>query len=209
MADYADILAGYAKNYSVPVSYKVEADYSSAQELLVFKNSKTHPHGDIGDVGFKFGPQAVQQGLVTPYKHAHWDDIDANLKDPNGNWCTEYWGAMAFAINTDVVKNPPTSFKDLLTNNYKNMVGIDGDPRQATDALYAVYAAALAQSGSVDSIQPGLDFFAQLKKKGNFTPARSNEANLVKGEVGIAVMWDYLGLGFRDKYASSHPNFKV
>ena len=64
-ADYADILAGYSKNYGVPVSYKVEAEYSSAQELLVFKNSKAHPHGDIGDVGFKFGPQAVQQGLVT------------------------------------------------------------------------------------------------------------------------------------------------
>src|SRR5437588_5186041 len=116
-ADYADILAGYTKNYGVPVSYKVEAEYSSAQELLVFKNSKTHPHGDIGDVGFKFGPQAVQQGLVTPYKHAHWDEIDASLKDPKGNWCTEYWGAMAFAINTDIVKNPPTSFQDLLNND--------------------------------------------------------------------------------------------
>src|SRR5947207_5591396 len=131
-ADYVDILAGYTKNYGIPVSYKVEAEYSSAQELLVFKNSKAHPHGDIGDVGFKFGPQAVQQGLVTPYKHAHWDDIDASLKDPNGNWCTEYWGAMAFAINTDIVKNPPTSFQDLLNNDYKTMVGIDGEPRQTS-----------------------------------------------------------------------------
>src|ERR1700736_4843026 len=30
-ADYADILAGYTKNFGVPVSYKVEAEYSSAQ----------------------------------------------------------------------------------------------------------------------------------------------------------------------------------
>ncbi|MDQ6661358.1 MAG: ABC transporter substrate-binding protein, partial [Chloroflexota bacterium] len=123
-ADYADILAGYASKYT-PVEYKVEAEYSSAQELEVFKNSKKHAHGDIGDVGFKFGPTSVQQGLVTPYKHSHWDDIDASLKDPNGNWCTEYWGAQAFVINTDIVKNPPASFKDLLSGNYKNMVGID------------------------------------------------------------------------------------
>jgi len=88
-ADYKDILAGYTSHYAVPVSYKVEAEYSSAQELEVFKNSKQHPHGDIGDVGFKFGPQAVQQGLVTPYIHSHWNDIPANLKDPNGNWCTD------------------------------------------------------------------------------------------------------------------------
>jgi putative spermidine/putrescine transport system substrate-binding protein len=198
-ADYADILSNYTSKY-VPVDYKADAEYSSAQEVEVFKQSVHHPYGDIGDVGFSFGPIVIQQGLVSPYKHANWADIPDELKNPDGYWCTEYWGAQSFVVNTRVVKNPPTSFKDLLTNNYKNMIGIDGDPRQATDALYAVYSAALAQSGSTDSMQPGIDFFAQLKKKGNFTPARSNEANLSKGEVGIGVMWDYLGLGFRDKY---------
>lgn len=199
-ADYADILAGYTSHYNIPVSYKVEAEYSSAQELGVFKNSKQHPHGDIGDVGFKFGPQAVEQGLVTPYIHSQWKDIPNNLKDPDGNWCTEYYGAQAFVVNTDIVKNPPTSFKDLLNNNYKNMVGIDGDPRQANDAFLAVFTAALANGGSLDNIQPGIDFFAKLKKNGNFTVARSSDANMAKGEVAIAIMWDYLGLGFRDTF---------
>ena len=207
-ADYVDILAGYTKNFGVPVSYKVEAEYSSAQELVVFKNSKTHAHGDIGDVGFKFGPTAVQQGLVTPYKHSHWDDIDPSLKDADGNWCTEYYGAQAFVINTDIVKNPPASFTDLLNNNYKNMVGIDGDPRQANDAFLAVYSAALAHGGSLDNIQPGVDFFARLKQKGNFTVARSSDANIAKGEVAIAIMWDYLGLGYRDGYKGK-PNLQV
>ena len=46
------------------------------------------------------------------------------------------------------------------------MVGIDGDPHQANDAFIAVYSAALAQSGSMDDIQPGIDFFAQLKRRG-------------------------------------------
>jgi putative spermidine/putrescine transport system substrate-binding protein len=206
-ADYQDILAGYASKY-VPVAYQAEAQYTSAQELEVFKNSVQHPHGDVGDVGFKFGPQAVQQGLVTPYKHAYWNDVPDNLKDPNGYWCTEYYGAQAFVINTDVVKNPPTSFADLLKNDYKNMVGIDGDPRQANDAFLAVFTAALATGGSLDTIQSGIDFFAQLKKKGNFTPARSSIANITKGEVAIAIMWDYLGLGFRDQLAGK-PNLKV
>ena len=207
-ADYADILSGYTGHYNVPIAYKVEAEYSSAQELVVFKDSKTHAHGDIGDVGFKFGPQAVQQGLVTPYKHSHWDDIDASLKDAAGNWCTEYWGAMAFAINTDIVKNPPASFQDLLNNDYKNMVGIDGDPRQASDAFFAVYSAALANGGSPNNIQPGIDFFVKLKQKGNFTVARASEANIAKGEVAIAIKWDYLGLGHRDDLKGS-PHLSV
>jgi len=207
-ADYADILAGYTSRYTVPISYKVEAEYSSAQELVVFKDSKAHAHGDIGDVGFKFGPTAIQQGLVTPYIHSHWGDIDANLKDAQGNWCTEYYGAQALVINTDIVKNPPTSFADLLSNTYKNMVGIDGDPRQANDAFLAVFSAALAHGGSLDNIQPGIDFFAALKKNGNFTAARSSIANITKGEVAIAVMWDYLGLGFRDQLAGK-PHIQV
>ncbi len=206
-ADYKDILAGYASKY-VPVAYQAEAEYSSAQELEVFKNSIHHPHGDIGDVGFKFGPEAITQGLITPYKQSTWADIPDNLKDPNGYWCTEYWGTQAFIVNTDLVKTVPTSFKELLSGNYKNMVGIDGDPRQANDAFIAVYSAALAMSGSTADIQPGIDYFVQLKKKGNFTSARSNIANISKGEVAIAVMWDYLGLGFRDTLAGK-PNLQV
>ncbi|HTK06486.1 MAG TPA: extracellular solute-binding protein [Ktedonobacteraceae bacterium] len=206
-ADYADILAGYAKKY-VQIDYKAEAEYSSAQELEVFKQSKLHPHGDIGDVGFSFGPQAIAAGLVTPYKHSYWADIEDDLKDPSGNWCTEYWGTQAFVINTDLVKNPPTSFKELLAGSYKNMVGIDGDPRQATDAFNAVYSAALATSGSLNDIQPGIEYFAQLKKKGNFTSARASEANIAKGEVAIAIIWDYLGLAHRDDLKGK-PNLQV
>lgn len=207
-ANYAEILANYQAKF-VPIDYKADSEFTSAQEVEVFKQSKQHPYGDIADVGFKWGPVVIQEGLVSPYKHSHWDDIQADLKDPSGNWCTEYWGAHSFVINTDIVKNPPSSFAELLNNDYKNMVGIDADPRQATDAFMAVYSAALAKSGSIDDIQPGIDYFAQLKKKGNFTVARANEANIVKGEVAIAVIWDYLGLGYRDKYANSHPQLKV
>jgi putative spermidine/putrescine transport system substrate-binding protein len=207
-ADYKDILAGYSKNYSIPVAYQAEAEYSSAQELEVFKNSVHHPHGDIGDVGFAFGPQAIQQGLITPYKHAQWNDIPDELKDPDGYWCTEYWGTQAFVVNTDKVADVPTSFKDLTNPAYKNMIGIDGDPRQATDAFLAVYSAALAVSGSLDDITPGIEFFKNLKQIGNFTAARSDIAHVTTGEVAIGVMWDYLGLGFRDQLAGK-PNLKV
>jgi len=206
-ADYSEMLAGYSSKY-VSVQYKAEAEYSSAQEVEVFKNSVHHPHGDIADVGFVWGPKVIQQGLVSPYKHSHWGDVPNNLKDPAGNWCVEYWGAQSFVINTDIVKNPPTSFAELLSGNYKNMVGIDGDPRQATDALMAVYSAALAKSGNTTDIQPGIDYFAALKKNGNFTPARASLANMTKGEVAIGIMWDYLGLGFRDSLAGK-SNLKV
>lgn len=206
-ANYKEMLAGYSAKY-VPVEYQAEALFSSAQQLEVFIRSKSHAQGDISDAGFKFGSRARTQGLVAAYKHAHWADIPDDLKDPDGYWCTEYYGTEAFVINTDIVKNPPTSFKDLLTGNYKNQVGIDGDPRQSNDAFIAVYSAALAQTGSLDDIQPGIDFFKQLKQKGNFTPAFTNLANMTKGEVAIGIMWDFAGLGYRD-ILKGRPNLKV
>jgi putative spermidine/putrescine transport system substrate-binding protein len=106
-ADYKDMLANYASMY-VPIDYKADAEFTSAQEVQVFTESKKHAYGDIADVGFKWGPVVIQQDLVSPYKHSYWNDIPAKLKDPNGNWCVEYWGAQSFVINTDKVKNPPT-----------------------------------------------------------------------------------------------------
>ena len=38
-ADYADMLTGYAAKY-VPIDYKADAEFSSAQEVQVFKDSK-------------------------------------------------------------------------------------------------------------------------------------------------------------------------
>ncbi len=206
-ANYKETLASYTAKY-LPVDYQAEALFSSAQQLEVFTRSKSHPYGDISDAGFKFGARAKQQGLVAPYKHSHWADIPDNLKDPDGYWCTEYYGTEAFVINTDIVKDPPTSFKDLLAGNYKNQVGIDGDPRQSNDAFIGVYSAALAMTGSLNDIQPGIDFFKQLKQKGNFTPAFSTLANMTKGEVAIGIMWDFAGLGYRDQLKGK-PNLKV
>ncbi|MBV9020731.1 MAG: ABC transporter substrate-binding protein [Ktedonobacteraceae bacterium] len=60
----------------------------------------------------------------------------------------------------------------------------------------------------MNDIQPGIDFFAQLKKKGNFTVARATESNIAKGEVPISIKWDYLGLGHRDDL-KGHPNLSV
>ena len=50
------------------------------------------------------------------------------------------------------------------------MVAINGNPTKAGAAFAAVYAAALANGGSFDNIQPGVDFFNKLKKAGNFVP---------------------------------------
>ena len=182
-----------------------EGEFTSGQELDSIKNTKKP---DVGDVGFVFGKQAKDAGLVANYKNAHWADIDASLKDADGAWCTGYYGAEAFVINTDAVKIDIKDWKDLLDPSLKNAVGIDGDPNKANDSFLAVWSAAYANGGGIDDIGPGVDFFNQLKTAGNLTPTRATQANMLSGEVKVGIKWDYLGLADRDKFAGA-PNIKV
>jgi len=118
-------------------------------------------------------------------------------------WAVTRLSVFVHAYNTKLVKNVPQDWPDLLKPEYKHQIGIDGDPRQATDALMAVWSASLGNGGSADNVQPGIDFFAKLKSNGNYTPARSDQAHMQTGEVAIGIFWDYLGLGFRDTFAGA------
>jgi len=66
-------------------------------------------------VGFAFGPQDKKDGLLQPYKVSVWETISNDLKDPEGYWYGDYYGVMAFQVNTSVVKNVPQDWPDLPT----------------------------------------------------------------------------------------------
>jgi putative spermidine/putrescine transport system substrate-binding protein len=209
-ANWEGIFAGFNKKYGVSSVYKPEGDLSSAQELQKFEAEKAHPIGDIGDVGFKWGPVAVQRGIVQAYKNAHWADIAANLKDPNGFWVAEYSGVMSFAVNTARAKKVPRTWKELLDPGYKNMIAIDQDPRQAFDAFGAVLSAAYANGGGVANVAPGVEFFAKLKQSGNFIPVKAELASMQTGEAAIAIRWSFLNLADRDAVkAKGGPSYEV
>ena len=204
--NYQAIFDLWKQTYGIAINgTATEGEYSSGQELDSIKNTGKP---DVGDVGIAFAVQAKQQSLSAPYKNSFWADIPATAKDADGYWCCNYWGAQAFAVNTDAVKIPINDWKDLLDPSLKNAVGIDGDPTKANDSFFAVWSAAVANGGGIDNIGPGIDFMNQLQKSGNLTAARASDANILSGEVKVAIKWDYLGLAVRDKAAGA-PNITV
>ena len=204
--NYQAIFDLWQQDYGIPINgTSTEGEYSSGQELDSIKNTGKP---DVGDVGIAFAVQAKTQGLSAPYKNSFWADIPDTAKDADGYWCCNYWGAQAFAVNTDAVTIPIKDWNDLLDPSLKNAVGIDGDPTKANDAFFAVWSAAIANGGGVDNIQPGIDFFNKLQQSGNLTAARASDANILSGEVKVAIKWDYLGLAVRDKAAGA-PNITV
>src|SRR5260221_4528567 len=71
------------------------------------------------------------------------------------------------------------------------MIGMAGDPTSAAQAVYSVWAAALANGGSLDDPMPGLQFFKQVAAAGNLNGAVAQAGLGAKGGIPIA-----LRLGF-------------
>jgi len=190
-ANYGGILKSFRETYGIeaPVA---NPDASSADELTAVTMLQGQPDKpDSIDIGPSFTQQAIDEGLVEPYKTTNWDQIPDNLKDANGNWIGSYYGIMSIATNATLVPNVPTSFADLLKPEYKGMVTLNGDPREAGAAFAAVVAASLANGGSFDDLMPGIEYFAKLKEAGNLQVIDVTEAAVLSGDVPIALDWTY------------------
>lgn len=186
---WADITSKYGIQHS-------DTDMSSAQELAKFAAEKSNASADIGDVGAAFGPVAVQKGLAQPYKPSTWDQVPTWAKDPDGNWMLAYTGTIAFIVNKDQVKDVPHSWADLKKGKYVVTIG---DVGVAAQAANGVLAAAYAMGGSEKNLKPALDFFSELAKEGRLGVTDPVIANLEKGEIQVAVVWDFNGLNYRDQ----------
>lgn len=208
-ANYGGILKSFKETYGIDAPVATP-DASSADELTAITTLAGQPtKPDAIDIGPSFIGQAMSQGLIQPYMTTNWADIPDNLKDPNGNWVGAYYGIMSIGSNSKLVKNAPTSFADLKKPEYKGMVTLNGDPREAGAAFAAVVAASLANGGSYDDIMPGIMYFAALKKSGNLQTMDVTEAALLSGDVPIALDWSYNFPGLQQKMKDAGFDLKV
>ncbi|TJY38957.1 ABC transporter substrate-binding protein [Cohnella pontilimi] len=175
-----------------------DTDMSSAEEITKFDAEKNKPTADIGDVGIAFGNLAVQKGVTQPFKTQYWDEVPDWAKDKDGHWMVAYTGSISFFCNKDLVGTCPKSWADLENaSGYKISVG---DVTKAAQAQHAVLAAALAHGGDEGNIQPGLDYFKKLADKDLISKVDVSVANIQKGEVAVALLWDFNALGYRDQF---------
>ena len=173
-----------------------DTDMSSAQEIAKFEAERKNATADIGDVGFAFARVAVRKGVTQPYKPSTWNEIPDWAKDKNGHWALAYTGSIAFISNNNLVKNAPKSWADLLKGDYKVTVGDVGVASQANNA---VLAAAFANGGDESNLKPAIEYYAKLAKQNRLSFNNPSIANLEKGEVEVAILWDFNALNYRDK----------
>ncbi len=205
-ANYGTIMADFTKKYGIKIN-DANPDGSSQDEINAMVQLKGQTRApDVLDMGTSFSVTADQQHLLAPYQVATWSSIPSELKAADGTWYGDYGGYVAIGYDSSKIKTAPVSFKSLLSPAYKNQVAINGNPTQANAAFSAVYAAALANGGSLDNITPGISYFAQLKKEGNFVPVAAGPTTVQNGQTPIVIWWDYL---LASEISSVVPSFKI
>ncbi|MFE2557856.1 ABC transporter substrate-binding protein [Streptomyces sp. NPDC059352] len=208
-ANYGGLMDGFEKKYGIKI-VNSNPFGSSQQEIDDIKKSRGKASApDVLDLGDAFAQSAAEQKLLSPYKVADWDSIAPNQKDANGAWFNSYGGYVAIGCDKTRVEVCPVSFADLLKPEYRGMVALNGNPTTAGSAFAGVYAAALANGGSFDDIQPGIDFFAKLDDVGNYNRGNPNPAAIARGETPISIEWDFLNLKHIDELRGTDVNWKV
>lgn len=203
--NYREAIDTFKAKYGLEVN-ELNPDAGSGDEIEAIKANKDNkgPQApDVVDVGFAFGTSGKAEGLFAPYKVSTWDTIPDDAKDAEGYWYGDYYGVMAFLVNTDVQPNVPQDWADLLKPEYDGQVALSGDPRTSNQAIQAVYASGLANGGTLDDFGPGLEFFKELNASGNLIPLIANNGLVAKGEIPVRITWDYNGLAAIDSFAGN------
>lgn len=186
-----------------------DASFSDQLEAIRANRDNRGPLApDVIDVSHTFGPQARAEKLIQPFQLSTADRLPDVAKDPDGYWYAGHYAVLAFETNADVVSVLASDWGDLLDPVYRGQVALAGDPRVGRQAIATIYAAALANGGSLDDPRPGLSFFKKLHESGNLLAAIADSKSVETGATPITIRWTDIALSHQD-VSSGEPKVDV
>jgi len=198
-ANYGAIISGFKAKYGIDIT-SLNPNGSSQDEVNAFDGTSRAP--DVVDVGQSVA--LANTAKFTPYQVKEWNDIPGGAKEATGLWYNDYGGYMG--IGYDSTKVPAiTSVQDLLGSAFKSKVALAGDPTKSNQGLNGVIMASVANGGSLDDVSKGVDFFKQLKQKGNYVPVVGTAATVKSGQTPVLFEWDYLSAS----HGKDVPTWKI
>jgi len=189
-ANYGTIIKDFTAKYGIKINSANPAGSSQDEVNAVKQENGTAAAPDVLDVGMAVA--LVNTSLFAPYEVSTWSAIPAAQKAPNGVWVQDYGGYMSIGYSSKF--GTITSVSQLLGSKFKNAVALNGNPTEANAALNGVMMANLAEGGSASSISKGVNFFKELKAKGNFSSVQATGATIKAGTTPVVFNWDYLNL---------------
>jgi len=204
-ANYGQMISDFSAKYGI----KVQSDQPDADSQTEIDTAKqlagTGRQPDLFDLGTAVA--LANTDVYAPYQVATWKDIPDVNKEPTGLWVNNYAGFQT--IGYDASLGDITKVADLADAKYKGKVALNGDPLKAGAAFNGVVMAALANGGSADNIQPGIDFFKKLATSGNLLPVDPSPATIASGQTPIVIDWSYNNGGQIEPLKAKGVTWKV
>jgi putative spermidine/putrescine transport system substrate-binding protein len=186
-ANYGQMITDFKAKYGINVQSD-QPDADSQTEITTAQQlAGTGRQPDIFDLGTVVA--LAHTDMYAPYKVATWADIPDANKEATGLWTNNYTGFETIGYDSSL--GTITKVADLADPKYKGKVALNGDPLKASAGFNGVVLAALANGGSADNIQPGIDFFKALATSGNLLPVDPAPATIASGQTPIVIDWAY------------------
>jgi putative spermidine/putrescine transport system substrate-binding protein len=194
-SNWGSLMESFENEYGVALN---DDQRSSGEALSDLRSHAQDPTHSAYNGGYTFGILAMQDGLTRAYKPANWDTVPEKLTTDNGHMTSTRRMTTTVTYRTDLYEeqgiDPPETWDDLKREAVASSTQFQ--PPNAAVGLAGALSINNAYGGSLDDVQPVIDYYTEMKEKGAVF-AGNVEQKFTKGEVTTFVEYDYTGLDLK------------
>lgn len=193
--NWPSVMEAFNEEYGVKLN---DNDRSSGEALQDARSNAQNPTHSAFNGGYSYALQAMDDGLTEAYKPANWDKVPENAKTENGHCTGTRKVTTALTYRKDLFEerglDEPETWEDLLHPDIMQDLALQTP--QAAVGLAAALSINNARGGSLEDVQPVIDYYNQIQEGGaEFTD--NFLAQFTRGEYGSFIRYDYSGLDLK------------
>jgi putative spermidine/putrescine transport system substrate-binding protein len=193
--NWPSVMEAFNQQYNVEIN---DNDRSSGEALQDARSNAQNPTHSAFNGGYSYALQAMNDGLTQSYKPANWDKVPDDAKTENGHCTGTRKVTTALTYRQDLFDerglDKPETWEDLLHPDIMQDLALQTP--QAAVGLAAALSINNARGGSLDNVQPVIDYYNEIQEGGaEFTD--NFLAQFTRGEYGSFIRYDYSGLDLK------------
>lgn len=193
--NWPSLMQSFEDDYGVAVHDDDRSSGEALQHMRSHSDSMTHS-GYNG--GYTYGIVAHNEGFTQEYKPKGWEKVPDSLRTDDGHVTATRRVTTAVTYRKDIYEErgleKPTTWEDLLQPEIMQDLALQTP--QAAVGLAAALSINNARGGSMDDLQPVIDYYNQIQEGGaEFTD--NFLAQFSRGEYATFVRYDYSGLDLK------------
>ena len=193
--NWPSVMEAFKDQYGVELN---DDDRSSGEALQDARSHADNPTHSAFNGGYSYAIQAMNDDLTQAYKPANWDKVPDDAKTENGHCTGTRKVTTALTYRKDIYEerglDEPETWEDLLQPEIMQDLALQTP--QAAVGLAAALSVNNARGGSLDDVQPVIDYFNEIQEGGaEFTD--NFLAQFTRGEYASFIRYDYSGLDLK------------